>query len=127
VEGLVHHEFLVQCQTMNQIVFITILQCLWDAVHRKRPRKWSSSTLASAPRQCAVPRGPEFQGILGQAQHPRGFHGRITGITAYNLEGHNLKEITWVTCRCCRFPTINSVPDIFDQPSFTAWNLMSVP
>jgi hypothetical protein len=28
VEGLVHHEFLVQCQTMNQIVFITILQCL---------------------------------------------------------------------------------------------------
>jgi hypothetical protein len=28
--------------------------------------------LASAPRQCAVPRGPECQGILGQAQHPRG-------------------------------------------------------
>jgi hypothetical protein len=28
--------------------------------------------LASAPRQCAMPRGPERQGILGQAQHPRG-------------------------------------------------------
>jgi hypothetical protein len=28
--------------------------------------------LASAPRQCAMPRGPEGQGILGQAQHPRG-------------------------------------------------------
>jgi hypothetical protein len=28
--------------------------------------------LASAPRQCAMPRGPECQGILGQAQHPRG-------------------------------------------------------
>jgi hypothetical protein len=28
--------------------------------------------LASAPRQCAMPRGPECQGVLGQAQHPRG-------------------------------------------------------
>jgi hypothetical protein len=28
--------------------------------------------LASAPRQSAMPRGPECQGILGQAQHPRG-------------------------------------------------------
>jgi hypothetical protein len=28
--------------------------------------------LASAPRQCAMPRGPECQGILGQAQDPRG-------------------------------------------------------
>jgi hypothetical protein len=28
--------------------------------------------LASAPRQCAVQRGLECQGILGQAQHPRG-------------------------------------------------------
>jgi hypothetical protein len=28
--------------------------------------------VASAARQCAMPRGPECQGILGQAQHPRG-------------------------------------------------------
>jgi hypothetical protein len=28
--------------------------------------------LASEPRQCAMPRGPECLGILGQAQHPRG-------------------------------------------------------
>jgi hypothetical protein len=28
--------------------------------------------LAFAPQQCAMPRGPECQGILGQAQHPRG-------------------------------------------------------
>jgi hypothetical protein len=28
--------------------------------------------LASAPRQCTMPHGPECQGILGQAQHPRG-------------------------------------------------------
>jgi hypothetical protein len=27
--------------------------------------------LASASLQCAMPRGPECQGILGQAQHPR--------------------------------------------------------
>jgi hypothetical protein len=27
--------------------------------------------LASAPRQCTMPRGPECQGILGQEQHPR--------------------------------------------------------
>jgi hypothetical protein len=31
-----------------------------------------SGYLASAPRQCALPRGPECQGILSQAQHPRG-------------------------------------------------------
>jgi hypothetical protein len=28
--------------------------------------------MASAPRQCAMPRGPECQGIVGQAQHPSG-------------------------------------------------------
>jgi hypothetical protein len=28
--------------------------------------------LASAPRQWAMPRGPECQGILGQAEHPHG-------------------------------------------------------
>jgi hypothetical protein len=28
--------------------------------------------LASAPRQCVMPRGTDCQGILGQAQHPRG-------------------------------------------------------
>jgi hypothetical protein len=28
--------------------------------------------LTSAPRHCAMPRGPEYQGIIGQAQHPRG-------------------------------------------------------
>jgi hypothetical protein len=44
VEGLVHHEFLPQCQTMNQTVYITILQRLQDAVHRKRPYKWLSDT-----------------------------------------------------------------------------------
>jgi hypothetical protein len=43
-EGLVHHEFLPQCQTMNQTVHITVLQRLRDAVRWKRPRKWSSST-----------------------------------------------------------------------------------
>jgi hypothetical protein len=31
-----------------------------------------SRYLASAPQQCAMQRGPECQGILGQAQHPRG-------------------------------------------------------
>jgi histone-lysine N-methyltransferase SETMAR len=43
-EGLVHHEFLPQRQTMNQTVCITILQHLQDAVHRKRPHKWSSDS-----------------------------------------------------------------------------------
>jgi hypothetical protein len=43
-EGLVHHEFLPQHQTMNQTVYITILQRLRDAVRRKRPHKWSSGT-----------------------------------------------------------------------------------
>jgi hypothetical protein len=106
--------------------------------------------LASAPQQCAMPRGPDCQGILGQAQHlcgspptllrrfgplwllplpqaeehPEGEmisrrcgdttkydtavgghsqtsltrhalkSGRITGISAYNLEGRTSKEIT---------------------------------
>jgi hypothetical protein len=40
-EGLVHHEFLPQCQTMNQTVYITVLQRLRDAVRQKRPHKWS--------------------------------------------------------------------------------------
>jgi hypothetical protein len=44
VEGLVHQEFLPQCQTMNQTVHITVLQRLRDAFRRKRPHKWSSGT-----------------------------------------------------------------------------------
>jgi hypothetical protein len=43
-EGLVNHEFLPQLQTMNQTVYITVLQRLRDAVLRKRPHKWSSGT-----------------------------------------------------------------------------------
>jgi histone-lysine N-methyltransferase SETMAR len=44
VEGLVHHEFLPQHQTMNQTVYITVLQHLRDAVCWKRLHKWSSDT-----------------------------------------------------------------------------------
>jgi histone-lysine N-methyltransferase SETMAR len=44
VEGLVHHEFLPQRQTMNQTVYITVLQRLRDAVRWKRPHKWSPGT-----------------------------------------------------------------------------------
>jgi hypothetical protein len=43
-EGLVHHEFLLQRQTMNQTVYITVLQRIRDAVRWKRPHKWSSGT-----------------------------------------------------------------------------------
>jgi hypothetical protein len=43
-EGLVHHEFLPQRQTMNETVYVTVLQRLRDAVRRKRPHKWSSGT-----------------------------------------------------------------------------------
>jgi hypothetical protein len=54
-----------------------------DCLHNRSatPSRCSSSEttsqmvfryLASAPRQCAMPRGPECQGILGQAQQPRG-------------------------------------------------------
>jgi hypothetical protein len=54
-----------------------------DCLHNRSatPSRCSSSEtasqmvfryLASGPRQCAMPRGPEYQGILGQAQHPRG-------------------------------------------------------
>jgi hypothetical protein len=42
--GLVHHEFHLERQTMNQTVYITVLQCLQDAVRQKRPHKWSSGT-----------------------------------------------------------------------------------
>jgi hypothetical protein len=34
-EDLVHHEFLPQCQIMNQTVYTTVLQCLRDAVRWK--------------------------------------------------------------------------------------------
>jgi hypothetical protein len=71
-EGLVHHEFLPQRQTMNQTVYITVLQRLRDALRRKQASQMIFRYLASAPRQCAMPLGPECQGILGQAQHPRG-------------------------------------------------------
>jgi hypothetical protein len=47
---------------------------------------------------------------------PKHASGRIAGIAAYNLEGRTLKKVT--SSRCFRFPTINSVPDIFDQPSY---------
>jgi hypothetical protein len=54
-----------------------------DCLHNRSvaPSRCSSSEtasqmlfryLSSAPRQCAMPRGPEYQGILGQAQHPHG-------------------------------------------------------
>jgi hypothetical protein len=69
--GLVHHEFLLHRQTMNQTIYITVLQRLRDSVRQKRPHKWSSSTwLASALRQCAVPRGPERQGVLAKHSIP---------------------------------------------------------
>jgi hypothetical protein len=130
--------------------------------------------LASVPRQCTMPRGPECQGIFGQAQHPRGFTPALLtrfgplrllplpqaeehpegetisrrggDTTKYDtaVAGHSqtsLPDMHWkvegsleslrtiwrivlwrrqlrVTCRCFRFPTINSVPDIFDQPSY---------
>jgi transposase len=44
MEGLVHHEFLLQRKTMNQTVYIAVLQRLRDAVRRKRSHKWSSGT-----------------------------------------------------------------------------------
>jgi hypothetical protein len=44
VEVLVHHEFLPQRQTMNQTVYITVLQRLCNAILRKRPHKWSFGT-----------------------------------------------------------------------------------
>jgi hypothetical protein len=40
----VHYEFLPRSQTMNQTVYITILQCLQEAARRKQPHKWSSGT-----------------------------------------------------------------------------------
>jgi histone-lysine N-methyltransferase SETMAR len=43
-EGLVHHEFLPQRETMNQTVYIAVLQRLRDPIRRKRPHKWSSGT-----------------------------------------------------------------------------------
>jgi hypothetical protein len=71
VEGLVHHDFLPQRHES-------------DCLHNRTatPSRCNSSEtasqmifryLASAPRQCAITRGPECQGILGQAQNPRGF------------------------------------------------------
>jgi hypothetical protein len=43
-EGPVHHEFLPQRQTMNQTLYITVLQRLRDAVRRKLPHVWASGT-----------------------------------------------------------------------------------
>jgi hypothetical protein len=37
--GLEYHEFLPQCQIMNQTVYATVLQRLRDAVRRKRLQK----------------------------------------------------------------------------------------
>jgi hypothetical protein len=71
-EGLVHHKFLPQHQTMTQTVYTTVLQRLRDEVRRKTASQIVFRYLASAPRQCAMPRGPDSQEILGQAQHPRG-------------------------------------------------------
>jgi hypothetical protein len=56
---------------LNQTVYITVLQCLRDAVRWKRPHKWSSGTRLlhhdNAPCHTAL-----SVGILGQAQHPHG-------------------------------------------------------
>jgi hypothetical protein len=69
-EGPVHHKFLPQWQDHES-------DCLHN--HSAVPSRCSSLEtasqmvfryLASAPRQCAVPRSPECQGILGLAQHP---------------------------------------------------------
>jgi hypothetical protein len=58
---------------------LTIRDCLHN--RSVTPSRFSSSEkasqlvfryLASPPWQYAMPRGPECQGILGQAQHPRG-------------------------------------------------------
>jgi hypothetical protein len=44
-------------------------------------------------------------------------NGKISGNPAYNLGYHTLQEVT-LTCKCYTFPTVNSVLDIFDQPSY---------
>jgi hypothetical protein len=71
-EGLVYHEFLPQRQTMNQTVYITVLQLLLEAVRRKRPHRWSSGTWLlhhdNAPYHAAL----SVREFFCRAQHLRG-------------------------------------------------------
>ncbi|UYV66406.1 hypothetical protein LAZ67_4001565 [Cordylochernes scorpioides] len=40
VEGLVHYEFVPECQTINQHYYLDVLRRLREPVRQKRPGKW---------------------------------------------------------------------------------------
>jgi hypothetical protein len=130
-ECLVHHEFLPQRQTMNQ-----------DCLHNRSatPSRCSSSEtasqmvfryLASAPRQCAMPRGPECQGIVRQAQHPRG--SPLASLTRLapcdfflfprqksTLKGKRLKDIAEIQLNTTR--QLQAIPRQACQTFIEKWN-----
>jgi hypothetical protein len=44
IEGVVHHEFLHQGQTVNYWYCLKVLKCLRENVRRKRPRSWRNNS-----------------------------------------------------------------------------------
>ena len=43
IGGLVHHEYIARGQMVNKEFYKTVLQCLWDTVHRHRPERGVSA------------------------------------------------------------------------------------
>ena len=43
-EGIVHHEYAPDGQTINEEFYLEVLQCLRESVHRKWPEKWQDGS-----------------------------------------------------------------------------------
>jgi hypothetical protein len=44
IEGVVHHEFLLQGQTVNRWYYLEVLKHLRENVRRKRPQLWRNNS-----------------------------------------------------------------------------------
>ena len=64
-QGMVHHEFFPQGQTVNQHFYKEVLTRLVNKIHQKPRASWAGKTWDLALRQCSCPHSPQRETVLG--------------------------------------------------------------
>ena len=64
-QGMVHHEFVPQGQTVNQHFYKEVLTRLVNKIRQKRKSFLGRKNLDLASRQCSCPHSPQRQTVLG--------------------------------------------------------------
>ena len=67
-EGIVHHEYAPEGQTINKEFYLEVLRRLRESVRRKRPEKMAGWRLDPAPRQCARTHFTSCAAVFGQGE-----------------------------------------------------------